>query len=182
MLSKKPRTIVVKTKEMDPLAHFKNEYFLDFLGLQDGFMEKDLRKAIVGNLRQFFLEFGRNFTFVGQEYPIIVGGEDFKVDLVFYHRELRCLVAVELKIGMFKPEYVGKMQFYLEALDRKVKLGHENPSVGLILCKDHNKEVVEIAMSRTASPMQVSLYKTEIIDQRLLKKRLHALPYKGSDI
>ncbi len=176
MLSMKPRTIVAKTKEKDPLAHFKNEYFLDFLGLQDGFLEKDLRKAIVGNLRQFFLEFGRNFTFVGEECPIVVGGEDFKIDLVFYHRELRCLVAAELKIGVFKPEYVGKMQFYLEALDRKIKLEHENPSVGLILCKDHNKEVVEIAMSRAASPMQISLYKTEIIDQRLLKRRLHNLP------
>ena len=176
MLSKKPRTIVAKTKEKDPLAHFKNEYLLDFLGLQDGFLEKDLRKAIVGNLRQFFLELGRNFTFVGEEYPVVVGGEDFKIDLVFYHRQLRCLVAVELKIGAFKPEYVGKMQFYLEALDRKIKLEHENPSVGLILCKDRNKEVVEIAMSRAASSMQISLYKTEIIDQRLLKRRLHGLP------
>lgn len=176
MLSEKSRMIVAKTKEKDPLIHFKNEYFFDFLGLQDGFLEKDLRKAIVGNLRQFFLEFGKNFTFVEEEYSILVGGEDFKIDLVFYHRELRCLVAVELKIGAFKPEYVGKMQFYLEALDRKIKLEHENPSVGLILCKDHNKEVVEIAMSRTALPMQVSFYKTEIIDQRLLKRRLHALP------
>ena len=180
MLSKKPRTIVPKTKEKNPLAHFKNEYLLDFLGLQDGFSERDLRKAIVGNLKQFFLEFGRYFTFVGEEYPVVVGGEDFKIDLVFYHRVLRCLVAVELKIGAFRPEYVGKMQFYLEALDRKIKLDNENPSVGLILCKDHNKEVVEIAMSRVASPMQVSLYKTGIIDQKLLKKRLHALPLPES--
>ncbi len=176
MLSKKPRTIAARTKEKNPPAYFKNEYLLDFLGLQDGFLEKDLQKAIVGNLKQFFLEFGRYFTFVGEEYPVIVGGEDFKIDLVFYHRVLRCLVAVELKIGVFKPEYVGKMQFYLEALDRKIKLDNENPSVGLILCKDHNKEVVEIAISRAASAMQVSLYKTKIIDQKLLRKRLHALP------
>ena len=180
MLSKKPRTIIAKTKEKDLWAHFKNEYLLDFLGLQDGFSEKDLRKAIVGNLKQFFLEFGKYFTFVGQEYPVVIGAEDFKIDLVFYHRVLRCLVAIELKIGAFKPEYVGKMQFYLEALDRKIKLNNENPSVGLILCKDHNKEVVEIAMSRAASPMQVSLYKTEIIDQKLLKKRLHTLPLPKS--
>ncbi len=177
MLSRKPRTIVSKTKETDPLTHFKNEYLLDFLGLQDGFSEKNLRKAIVGNLKQFFLEFGRYFTFVGEEYPVCVGGEDFKIDLVFYHRILRCLVAVELKIGKFQPEYVGKMQFYLGALDRKIKLDHENPSVGLILCKDHNREVVEIALSKTISPMQISLYKTQIIDQRLLKKRLHVLPF-----
>jgi len=176
MVSKKSRTIMVKTKEKDPLAHFKDEYLLDYLGLKDGFSEKDLRRAIVGNLKQFFLEFGRYFTFVGEEYPVVVGGEDFKIDLVFYHRLLRCLVAIKLKIGTFKPEYVGKMQFYLEALDRKIKLEQENPSVGLILCKDHNKEVVEIAMSRAISPMQVSRYKTEIIDQRLLKKRLHSLP------
>lgn len=176
MLSKKPRMIIARTKEKSPLIHFKNEYLLDFLGLQDGFSEKDLRKAIVGNLKQFFLEFGKYFTFVGEEYPVVIGTEDFKIDLVFYHRVLRCLVAVELKIGAFKPEYVGKMQFYLETLDRKIKLQHENPSVGLILCKDHNKEVVEIAMSRAISPMRVSLYRTEIIDQKLLKKRLHALP------
>jgi predicted nuclease of restriction endonuclease-like (RecB) superfamily len=177
MLSRKPETIVVKTKEKDPLDQFRNEYALDFLGLQDGFQEKDLRKAIVGNLRQFFLEFGRNFSFVGEEYPVTVGGEDFKIDLLFYQRNLRCLVAVELKIGAFKPEYVGKMQFYLEALDRKVRLKHENPSVGLILCKDRNKEVVEMAMSRAASLMQVSLYKTGVIDQRLLKRRLHGLTF-----
>lgn len=176
MLSRKPRSIISKAKEKDALEHFKNEYLLDFLGLQDGFSEKDLRKAIVGNLKQFFLEFGRYFTFVGEEYPVMVGGEDFKIDLVFYHRLLRCMVAIELKIGAFKPEYVGKMQFYLEALDRKIKLEQENPSVGLILCKNHNKEVVEIAMSRAVSPMQVSRYKTKIIDQRLLKKRLHSLP------
>ena len=168
---------MAKTKEKDPLMHFKNEYLLDFLGLQDGFSEKDLRRAIVGNLKQFFLEFGKYFTFVGEEYPVVVGGEDFKIDLVFYHRVLRCMIAVELKIGAFKPEYVGKMQFYLEALDRKIKLSVMRIlQLDLILCKDHNKEVVEIAMSRAASPMQVSLYKTDIIDQKLLKKRLHALP------
>ncbi len=177
MLSKKPRAIIAKSEDKQPLAHFKNEYFLDFLGLKDEFSEKDLRKSIVTNLKQFFLEFGKYFTFVGEEYAVNVGGEDFKIDLLFYHRILCCLVAIELKIGEFKPEYIGKMQFYLAALDRKIRLDHENPSVGLILCKSHNKEVVEIALSRSASPMQISLYKTEVIDRKLLKRRLHALPF-----
>jgi predicted nuclease of restriction endonuclease-like (RecB) superfamily len=176
MLSKKPKGLLSSPKDKPLLGHFKNEYVLDFLGLKDRFTEKDLRQSIVTHLKQFFLEFGRYVTFVGQEYSVHVGGEDFKIDLLFYHRVLRCLVAVELKIGEFKPEYVGKMQFYLGALDRKNKLDHENPSVGLILCKSHNKEAVEIALSKTASKMQVALYKTGIIDPQLLKRKLHALP------
>ena len=176
MLSKKPRAMVPKSMDRQSQEHFKNEYCLDFLGLRNKFSEKDLRKSIVANLKQFFLEFGKYVTFVGEEYAVNVGGEDFKVDLLFYHRILRCLVAVELKIGEFKPEYVGKMQFYLGALDRKNKLAHENPSVGLILCKSNNKEAVEIALGRTTSKMQVALYKTGIIDRQLLKRRLHTLP------
>ncbi|MEW6086960.1 MAG: PDDEXK nuclease domain-containing protein [bacterium] len=176
MLSKKTDNLVPHTKEKDFLTHFKDEYIFDFLGLKDEFSESDLRKAIVNNIKQFFLEFGKYFTFVGEEYKITIGDEDYKVDLLFYHRLLKCFVAVELKIGKFKPEYVGKMQFYLSALDEKVKLKDENPSVGLILCKSKNEEVVRIAISKAVSPVKVATYKTKIIDKELLKKKLHSLP------
>ncbi|MFH0773920.1 MAG: PDDEXK nuclease domain-containing protein [bacterium] len=176
MLSKKADKLIPYTKEKNILAHFKDEYIFDFLGLKDDFSEKDLRKSIVGNLKQFFLEFGRYFTLVGDEYKVTVGNEDYKVDLLFYHRVLKCLIAVELKIGKFKPEYVGKMQFYLAAIDEKLKLNDENPSVGLILCKSKDEEVVRIAMSKTVSPMKIASYKTKIIDQKLLKQKLHSLP------
>lgn len=176
MLSKKTAKLVPHTKEKNVLAHFKNEYVFDFLGLKDEFSEKDLRRAIVQNLKQFFLEFGRYFTFVGDEYKVTVGNEDYKVDLLFYHRLLRCIVAVELKIGKFRPEYIGKMQFYLAALDEKVKIDDENPSVGLILCKSKDEEVVRIAISKAVSPMKVATYRTKIIDRKLLKQKLHSLP------
>jgi len=177
MLSKKTSGLVPKTEEKEPIKSFKDEYVLDFLGLKDEFSEKDLRKAIVQNLKQFFLEFGKYFTFIGEEYNLTVGNEDYKIDLLFFHRILRCLVAVDLKIGKFKPEYVGKMQFYLTALDENNKLADESPSVGLILCKSKNEEVVRIALSRAISPMKVSTYKTKIIDRKLLKQRLHSLPF-----
>lgn len=175
MLSRKTDKLVPHTKEKNFLVHFKDEYIFDFLGLKDDFAERDLRKAIIANLKQFFLEFGRYFTFIGDEYKIAVGNEDYKVDLLFYHRFLRCLIAVELKIGKFKPEYIGKMQFYLSALDEKLKLKEENPSVGLILCKSKDEEVVRIAVSRAVSPMKVAIYKTKIIDKKLLKRKLHSL-------
>jgi len=176
MLSKKTDKLVPHTKDKNILAHFKNEYVLDFLGLKDKFSEGDLRKAIVSNLKQFILEVGKYFTFVGEEYKVTVGNEDYKVDLLFFHRILRCLVAVELKIGKFKPEYIGKMQFYLTALDEKEKTNEENPSVGLILCKSKDEEVVRIALSRAISTLKVATYRTKIIDRKLLKQKLHSLP------
>lgn len=176
MLSRKTDKLIVHTKEKNALAHFKDEYVLDFLGLKDDFAEKELHRAIMANLRQFFLEFGKNLTFVGDEYRITLGDDDYKVDLLFYHRLLRCLVAVELKIGRFKPEYIGKMQFYLAALDEKIKLKEENPSVGLILCKSKNEEVVRMTMGKSISPVKVAAYKTKIIDKRLLERKLHSLP------
>ena len=104
-----------------------------------------------------------------------VGGEDYAIDLLFFHRGLQCLVALELKIGRFKPEYVSKMDFYLEALDRQVKKEHENPSVGLILCATKNDEVVEYAMSRSMSPMLVSEYKLQLPDKKILREKLQEL-------
>jgi len=179
ILSRKTTKLIPHTKEKNALVHFKDEHVFDFLGLKDDFAEKDLRKAIVANLRQFFLEFGKYLTFVGDEYRITVGNDDYKVDLLFYHRPLRCFVAVELKIGGFRPEYIGKMQFYLTALDEKVKLKEENPSVGLILCKSKDEDVVRMTVSKSISPIKVAAYKTKIIDKKLLERKLHSLPVPG---
>ena len=126
-------------------------------------------------MRDFILEVGRDFTFIDEEYRVQVGGEDYAIDLLFFHRGLQCLVAFELKIGKFKPEYVSKMDFYLEALDRQVKKEHENPSVGLILCATKNDEVVEYAMSRSMSPMLVAEYKLQLPDKKVLREKLQQL-------
>ena len=126
-------------------------------------------------MRDFILELGKDFTFIDEEYKVQVGGEDYAIDLLFFHRGLQCLVAFELKIGKFKPEYVSKMDFYLEALDRQVKKEHENPSVGLILCATKNDEVVEYAMSRSMSPMLVSEYKLQLPNKEVLREKLQEL-------
>jgi len=151
---------------------FKDSYVLEFLNLPDRFNETDLRKSLVSNMKQFILEIGKDFTFVGEEYRVQVGMEDYYLDLIFYHRGLACLVAFELKVGKFKPEYVSKMDFYLEALDRGMKKEHENPSVGVVLCSDKDDDVVEYAMSRTMSPMLISQYETALPDKRLLEEKM----------
>jgi len=154
---------------------FLDQYVVEFLDLPDAFHEDDFRRALVKGMRDFILELGRDFTFVDEEYPIQVGGEDYRIDLLFFHRSLRCLVAIELKVGKFKPEYVSKMDFYLEGLDRQIKKNDENPSVGLLLCASRNDEVVEYAMSRTLSPMMVSQYQLQLPDKDMLRKKLQEL-------
>lgn len=154
---------------------FLDQYVVEFLDLPDVFHENDFRKALVKGMRDFILELGKDFTFVGEEYPIQVGGEDYRIDLLFFHRSLRCLVAIELKVGKFKPEYVSKMDFYLEGLDRQIRKPDENPSVGLLLCASKNDEVVEYAMSRTLSPMMVSQYQLQLPDKDILRKKLQEL-------
>lgn len=154
---------------------FKDTYILDFLNLPQNFEESDLRKAIVHNLRKFLLEFGKDFCFVGEEYRRQVGNNDYFIDLLFYHRDLKCLVVIELKTEDFKPEHLGKLNFYLEALDRDVKKSHENPSVGIILCKSKDSEVVEYALSRNLSPALIAEYKIKLMDKSLLQKKLHEL-------
>ena len=151
---------------------FMDSYVVEFLDLPHGYRENDFRKALLQNMKAFILELGKDFTLVGEEYPIQVGSEDYRIDLLFFHRNLRCLVAVELKVGRFKPEYVSKMDFYLEGLDRQVKKSDENPSVGLILCASKNDEVVEYAMSRTMSPMMVSEYQLQLPDKSVLQRKL----------
>lgn len=161
-------------REIHPKANevFKNNYVLDFLALPTNFSEKTLRKSILENLKQFILEFGKDFTFVGEEYRVQVGMKDFYIDLLFFHRELQCLVAVDLKITDFKPEYLGKIEFYLEALDRDVKKEHEKPSVGIVLCKNKDEKVVEYSLSRSMSPTLISKYQTELFDKKLLENKL----------
>ena len=154
---------------------FLDQYVVEFLDLPDTFHENDFRRALVKGMRDFILELGRDFTFVGEEYPIQVGGEDYRIDLLFFHRSLRCLVAIELKVGKFKPEYVSKMDFYLEGLDRQIRKPDENPSVGLLLCATKNDEVVEYAMSRTLSSMIVSQYQLQLPDKDILRKKLKEL-------
>ena len=151
---------------------FLDSYVIEFLDLPSNFKESDLRKGLIRNMKDFILEVGRDFTFIDEEFRVQVGSEDYKIDLLFFHRGLQCLVAFELKIGKFKPEYISKMDFYLEALDRQKKKENENPSVGMILCASKEDEVVEYAMSRTLSPMMVSEYQLqlpELINMPLLE-------------
>ncbi len=181
MLSQKPDKLI--KIEQDKLAipsddihrHLKDEYVLEFLDLSKTFHEKELRKAILDNLRDFFLEFGKNLSFVGEEYPLVVDGEEFRIDLLFFHRELKCLIPIELKIGAFKPEYIGKMQFYLAALDERVKLSHESPSIGLILCRSKKDSVVRLTLSKTHKPIKISVYQTKLPDKKLIQQRLERI-------
>lgn len=154
---------------------FLDQYVVEFLDLPDAFHENDFRKELVKGMRDFILELGKDFTFVGEEYLVQVGGEDYRIDLLFFHRSLHCLVAIELKVGKFKPEYVSKMDFYLEGLDRQVRKPDENPSVGMLLCASKNDEVVEYAMSRTLSPMMVAQYQLQLPNKDILRKKLQEL-------
>lgn len=154
---------------------FKDPYIFEFLDLPDGHSEKDLEKAITMNLQKFILEVGKDFTYMGEQYRIQAGNRDFYTDLLFYHRELNCLVLFELKIQEFDPEFLGKLNFYLGALDKDVKKPHENPSIGILLCKGKDTEVVEISMSRHISPAIVADYETKLIDKKILANKLHQL-------
>ena len=154
---------------------FLDSYVIEFLDLPDNFKEKDLRKGLIQNMKDFILEIGKDFSFIGEEYRVQVGGEDFYIDLLFFHRGLKCLVAFELKLGKFKPEYISKMDFYLEALDRQLKKEDENPSVGMILCAEKDNEVVEYAMSRSMSPLLVSEYQLKLPDKSILQAKLQQL-------
>ncbi|PID67063.1 MAG: hypothetical protein CR959_02135 [Fusobacteriales bacterium] len=152
-----------------------DNYVLEFLDLPDKILENDLQKSIIKNFKKFILEIGKDFTFIGEEYKVQVGNHDYYIDLLFYNRELDCLVAFELKLGEFKPEYIGKMNLYLEALDRNIKKHKENPSVGVILCAGKDDEVVEYSLSRSLSPTMVSEYNLKLIDKKILQNKLKEL-------
>jgi predicted nuclease of restriction endonuclease-like (RecB) superfamily len=154
---------------------FKDSYVFEFLNLPEPYIENELRKALLHELKHFLLELGSDYLLVGEEFPIKVGNRDFRIDLLFFHRSLRCLIAFELKTSRFEPEYLGKINFYLEALDRDVRKPHENPSIGILLCRDKDDEVVEYALNRSLSPTLVSQYLMAIPDKKVLAKKLHEL-------
>ncbi len=124
-------------------------------------------------MKAFILELGKDFIFISETYRLQVGNQDFYIDLLFYHRGLSALVAFELKIGKFMPEYIGQLNFYLEALDRDVKKPHENPSIGVLLCRDKDDEVVEYALSRNLSPTLIAQYQLQLPDKQLIREKLH---------
>lgn len=157
----------------DALNVFKDSYMVEFLDLPQGHAEADLHGGLLSRLKDFLIELGRDFCFVGSKYPLQVGGRDFALDLLFFHRGLNCLVAIELKVGRFEPEYLGKMGFYLEALDRDIKKPHERPAIGVLLCASKDAEVVEYALSRNLSPALIAEYQTQLPDKALLQAKLH---------
>ena len=157
----------------DALSVFKDSYLVEFLDLPQGHAEADLHRGLLQRLKNFLIELGRDFCFVGSEYPLQVGGRDFALDLLLFHRGLNCLVAIELKVGRFEPEYLGKLGFYLEALDRDAKKPHEHPAIGVLLCASKDDEVVEYALSRSLSPALIAEYQTQLPDKALLQAKLH---------
>ena len=173
MLAQKNMSEAVKQLPKSTENIFKDTYILDFLDLPVPHKEKDLQTALVSSLKDFILELGKNFSFIGQEYRVQVGNQDFYIDLLFFHRELQSLVAFELKTEKFKPEFMGQLEFYLEALDRDVKLPNENPSIGVLLCRDKDNEVVEYALSRSLSPTLIADYEIKLIPKELLLKKLN---------
>jgi predicted nuclease of restriction endonuclease-like (RecB) superfamily len=175
MLGNAKFSAALKEIQPDITNIIKDSYVFEFLGLPDSHSESDLQKGLVGQLKNFILELGKDFLFVGEEFKIQVGNSDFYIDLLLYHRSLQCLVAFELKADKFKPEHLGQLNFYLEALDRDVRKPNENPSIGVLLCKDRDSEVVEYALSRTLSPSMVSKYQTQLPDKELLQSKLREL-------
>jgi predicted nuclease of restriction endonuclease-like (RecB) superfamily len=175
------RTVLSPTKLSAPLRElhpdaaevFKDTYLVEFLELPPKHSEADLQRALVEQLKQFLMELGRDFCFVGSQYPIQVGGRDFALDLLFFNRALNALIAFELKVVEFEPEHLGKLEFYLEALDRDVKKPHEQPSIGVLLCATKNHEVVEYALNRVVSPALVADYQTRLPAKKLLQAKLH---------
>ena len=171
----------VRQSHPQALQVFKDAYVVEFLGLPVGHSELDLHRGLLAKLKAFLIELGRDFCFVGSEFPVQVGGRDFALDLLFFHRGLNCLVAIELKVGRFEPEYLGKLSFYLEALDRDIRKPHENPAIGVLLCASKDDEVVEYALSRTASPALIAAYETQLPDKALLQSKLHEFYAQDAD-
>ena len=161
--------------EAYPNANFllKDTLFVDFLGLPQKHSESKLKKGLLEHMKEFILELGKDFIFMDQEYNLQVGSSTYKADLLFYHRGLQALVAVELKKTKFNPRDLGQLEFYLEALDRDVKRSNENPSIGILLCPSADKVVVEYAMSRSMSPTMIAEYKRILIPQEQMQRMLN---------
>ena len=143
------------------ILSLKDEYKFDFLNLSDQYSERELELALINNIRQFLIEMGGDYCFVGNQYPLPVSDNNknpYSIDLLLYHRGLQCLVAIDLKIGDFKPEHAGKMQFYLSVLNDKVKKDNENPAIGIVVCKTKNRTIVEYALQSSTQPIGVATY------------------------
>jgi hypothetical protein len=145
---------------------FKDEYFLDYINIEDEIDPEDrdervFERSIVANIKKFILSFGNKFWFIGNRYRVIVYEEEFFIDLLFFNRELRCLVAIELKRGEFRPSHLGQLNFYLSALDEYVRQEDEAPSIGILLCKEANRNIVEFAVRDYTKPMGVATYRTK---------------------
>jgi len=175
MIGNSKLSTALRENKQDLTNTFKDSYVFEFLGLPMLHSENDLQSGLVRQMKNFILELGKDFLFIGEEYKLQVGNSDFFIDLLFYHRGLQCLVAFELKADKFKPDHLGQLTFYLEALDRDVKKSNENPSIGVLLCKEKDTEVVEYALSRSLSPTMVSEYKTHLPDKKLLQQKVHEL-------
>jgi len=175
MLGNSKLSTALRENNNDITNTFKDSYVFEFLNLPEIHNENELQKGLVRQIKNFILELGKDFLFIGEEYKLQVGNSDFFIDLLFYHRGLQCLIAFELKADKFKPEHLGQLNFYLEALDRDIKKQNENPSIGILLCKDKDSEVVEYALSRSLSPTMVAEYKTQLPDKKLLQQKLHDL-------
>jgi RecB family endonuclease NucS len=152
---------------------FKDTLYVDFLNLPQKHSESKLKKGLVDKMKQFVLELGKDFIFMEQEYKLNVGASIYKADLLFFHRGLQALVAVELKKTKFHPRDLGQLEFYLEALDRDVKRSNENPSIGIVLCPEADRVVVEYAMSRSMSPTMIAEYKRILIPQERMQQQLN---------
>ena len=165
------KTIQNANLQKQALQSFKDEYLLDFINIEDPdeLDERLLENEIVLHVKKFIMALGSNFSFLGNQYRLEVDEKEFFIDLLFFNRRIQCLVAIELKQGEFKPEYAGKLNFYLSALDEYIKLPHENPSIGIILCKSKSKKIVEFAFRDTSKPMGVATYKlaTQLPEQYL---------------
>lgn len=164
---------VVTQSYPEALSIFKDTYMIEFLALSEGHSEADLHQALLNKLKNFLIELGHDFCFIGSEYALQVGGRDFALDLLFFHRGLNALLALELKVDRFEPEYLGKLNFYLEALDRQIRKPHEQPAIGILLCANKNDEVVEYALSRSLSPTLIAEYQTRLPNKKLLQQKLH---------
>ncbi|MDO9153038.1 MAG: PDDEXK nuclease domain-containing protein [Paludibacter sp.] len=141
----------------------KDEYTFDFLNLADEHSESELEQALIQNIRAFLLELGHNYTFVGNQYKVTLSDKEYFIDLLLYHRQLQCLIAIELKIGEFLPEYKGKMEFYLSILNDTIKLPHENEAIGIIICKSKDRTIVEYSLKSSNMPIGVATYQTSTL-------------------
>ena len=172
-IADKKRPIVLQDFPVNTQGIFKDSYVFEFLSLSKREKEEDLRKALLRNLKKFLIELGPEFSLIGEEHVLQVGMKDYRIDILMHHRGLNCLVAIELKVTEFRPEHIGKMQFYLEALDQGMKKPHENPSIGILICKTRDEEVVKYSLARNVSPTIIAEYETKLLNKNDLQKKLH---------